>query len=95
MRIGRLSGRGLCAGAGAALAVLAGAALPGHAGAASAAPAASAAVTLSAAPLGVDIAPWDSILTNSATKTSVQQALEAAGVGQLHYGNGITTDLYN
>src|SRR5438876_6458183 len=84
------------AGAGATLAVLAGATLPGGAaGAATSAPAASAAVKLSAAPLGIDVAPWDSLLANSATMSKVQSLLKAAGVTQLHYGGGVTADLYD
>jgi len=84
------------AGAGATLAVLAGATLPGGAaGAATSAPAASGAVKLSAAPLGIDVAPWDSLLANSATQSKVQSLLKAAGVTQLHYGGGVTADLYD
>lgn len=86
--------------AGATLAVLAGMTLPGGAAgaaaaAATSAPAAAAAVKLSAAPLGIDIAPWDSILTSSKTQSSVQKALKAAGIAQVHYGGGVTADIYN
>src|SRR5258708_38046023 len=98
--IGRLCRHGrrraVFAGAGGALAVLAAAALPGGAaGAATSAPAASGAVKLSAAPLGIDVAPWDSLLANSATQAEVQSLLSAAGVTQLHYGGGGIADLYD
>jgi hypothetical protein len=89
--------RALFAGVGAgALAVLAGATLPGGAaGAAASAPAASGAVRLSAAPLGIDVAPWDSLLANATTQGNVLSLLKKAGVTQLHYGGGVTADLYD
>jgi hypothetical protein len=86
-----------CAGVGAALAVAvaAGAALPGPAGAATAASKAIAPVKLGAAPLGIDVAPWDPVYSSTATLNSVQSLLKAAGVDQLHYGGGVTADQYD
>jgi hypothetical protein len=82
----------MCAIVGASVAVLAGAALPGAAGAAtSAAKANSAPVTLSATPLGLDIAPW----VNPTTLTALQPLLKAAGINQIHYGGGGTADQYD
>ena len=92
--------RAVCAGVGAALAVAAGAAWPGAAGAATAAPSTTAsstaaAVTLSAAPLGVDIAPWDGDYSNPAVMSAILPLLQAAGIGQLHFGGGSTADEYD
>ena len=71
----------MCAVVGASVAVLAGSALPGAAGATtSAAKSNSAPVTLSATPLGLDIAPW----VNPTTLTALQPLLEAAGINQIH-----------
>ena len=105
MTVQRLSRRGrkraLCAGVGATLALLAGAAWAGGAGAATAATAATgaardiAAVQLSDAPLGVDVAPWDSVYSNAATLGPTQTLLKAAGVNQLHYGGGVSADEYD
>jgi hypothetical protein len=82
----------MCAIVGASVAVLAGAALPGAAGATtSAAKANSAPVTLSATPLGLDIAPW----VNPTTLTALQPLLKAAGINQIHYGGGGTADQYD
>ena len=82
----------MCAIVGASVAALAGAALPGAAGAAtSAAKANSAPVTLSATPLGLDVAPW----VNPTTLTALQPLLEAAGINQIHYGGGGTADQYD
>jgi hypothetical protein len=78
---------------GAALAVLAGMALPGGAGAATAD--AATAVTLSSSPLGLDVAPWDPLYSNPATLNTVQARLKAAGINQLHYGGGVTADMYD
>jgi hypothetical protein len=85
---------------GATLAVLAGAALPGAAGAAASASAVkaangTAAVTLGATPLGVDVAPWDALLSNPTTAGAVESYLRAAGIDQLHYGGGGTADQYD
>ena len=100
MSIRELSWRGrkqaLCAGAGATLVVVAAAAWPGGgAGAATTAPSASPAVTLSAGPLGIDVAPWDPVYSAPATLSKVQPLLKAAGITQLHYGGGVTADLYD
>jgi hypothetical protein len=89
----------LCASVGATLAVLAGAALPGSAGAATSASTVKAsngaAVTLGATPLGVDIGPWDSLLSNPTTSSVVKPYLKAAGIDQLHYGGGGTANQYD
>jgi len=80
----------------ATLAVLAAAALPGGgAGAEASASVASASVTLSGAPLGVDVAPWDAVYSAAATLGNAQTLLKRAGVTQLHYGGGVTADLYD
>jgi hypothetical protein len=82
----------VCAVVGASLAVLAGAALPGAAGAATSTPRSNgASVTLSATPLGLDIAPW----VNPTTLTAIEPLLKAAGINQLHYGGGGTADQYD
>jgi hypothetical protein len=82
----------MCAIVGASVAVLAGAGLPGAADATtSAAKSNSAPVTLSATPLGLDIAPW----VNPTTLTALQPLLEAAGINQIHYGGGGTADQYD
>jgi hypothetical protein len=90
--------RMLCASAGAALAVvvvLGGAAWPGVAGAATSTQHAIAGVRLSAAPLGIDVAPWDPVYSHPATLKAVQPLLRAAGVDQLHYGGGVSADQYD
>ena len=86
--------RALCAGVGASLAVLAGAAWSG-AGAATVTANDPAAVTLSAAPLGIDVAPWDSAYSSPKTFSAVQSLLKAADVNQLHYGGGVSADEYD
>ncbi|MGD0698871.1 MAG: hypothetical protein ABSA02_03200 [Trebonia sp.] len=53
------------------------------------------AVTLSADPLGIDVAPWDSVFSNPATLTATQTLLKAAHVTQLHYGGGVSADQYD
>jgi hypothetical protein len=82
-----------CAVVGAAsLAVAAGTALPGAAGAATSASKPNvASVTLSASPLGLDIAPW----VNPTTLTAIEPLIKAAGINQLHYGGGGTADQYD
>jgi hypothetical protein len=85
----------LYAGGGAVLAALAGAALAGGAGAAAGAPARAAAVRVSAAPLGVDIAPWDPVYSNPTTFNRVQPLLKAAGFNEIHYSGGVTADQYD
>jgi hypothetical protein len=51
-------------------------------------------VRLSAAPLGVNVAPWDR--TDSGYGASVMQPeLKAAGIGQLRYGGGSYADSYD
>jgi hypothetical protein len=91
------------AGLGLAVTVAVTAAWPGAASAATGAPvaptvsaaSAATAVRLSAAPLGIDIAPWDSLYSSSATYGAVQSLLKAAGIGQIHYGGGVTADQYD
>jgi hypothetical protein len=85
----------VCAGVGAALVVVAGAAGAAAAGAATAASSASAPVKLSAAPLGIDVAPWDPVYSSTATSSVVEPLLKAAGIGQLHFGGGSTADEYD
>ena len=92
----------LFVGVGATLAVLAGAgaALTGAAGAAASASSDQAAngpaVTVGATPLGVDVGPWDTLLSGStSTIDTVESYLKAAGIGQLHYGGGGTADQYD
>jgi hypothetical protein len=87
--------RALCAGVGTMLAVLAGAAWAGSAGAASVTAKDAAGVRLSAAPLGVDVAPWDPVYSSAATLSSAQSLLKAADVTQLHYGGGVSADEYD
>jgi hypothetical protein len=100
LTVRRLSRRGrkraLCAGVGvsATLAVLAGAAWSG-AGAATATSNDTPAVRLAGAPLGIDVAPWDSVYSSPATLSAVQPLLKAAGVTQLHYGGGVSADEYD
>jgi hypothetical protein len=53
------------------------------------------AVKLAAAPLGIDVAPWDPVYSNAATLNTVQPLLKAAGIGQLHYGGGVSADQYD
>ncbi|TVZ00067.1 hypothetical protein EAS64_39015 [Trebonia kvetii] len=77
------------------LAVLAAAALPGAAGAATSAPSDSTPVTLSASPLGVDIAPWDPVYSTTANFNAVQPLLKAAGFNEIHYSGGVTADQYD
>ena len=50
-----------------------------------------ASVTVSADPLGVDIAQW----INPATLTAIEPLLKAAGINQLHYSGGVTADQYD
>ena len=57
-------------------------------------PSGSAATGLSAAPLGVNVAPWDGLYTGSAA-AAVQPMLSAAGIRQLRYGGGSYADIYN
>ena len=57
-------------------------------------PSGSAATGLSAAPLGVNVAPWDGVYTGSSA-ADVRPMLSAAGIGQLRYGGGSYADLYN
>jgi hypothetical protein len=57
-------------------------------------PSGSAATGLSAAPLGVNVAPWDGLYTGSSA-AAVQPLLSAAGIKQLRYGGGSYADFYN
>lgn len=51
-------------------------------------------VTLSAAPLGVNVAPWDSVYSGSGSSV-MQPLLAAAGIRQLRYGGGSYADTYD
>jgi hypothetical protein len=55
---------------------------------------AAAAVKLPAAPLGVNVAPWDGLYTG-ATGAAMGVLLKKAGITQLRYGGGLTADYYN
>jgi hypothetical protein len=57
-------------------------------------PAGSAATGLSAAPLGVNVAPWDGLYAGEAA-AAVRPKLEAAGIKELRYGGGSYADIYN
>jgi hypothetical protein len=79
----------------AALAVLAGVTWTGTT-AAGAAQAVAAGVTLSASPLGLDVAPWDGTLASGSPYLSqVDAYLKAAGIDNLHYTGGVMSDAYN
>jgi len=82
------------------LAVLTAAALPSAVGAATSASTVKAAsgttpVTLGAAPLGLDVGPWDTLYSDPSKLSMMQSYLKAAGIGQLHYGGGGTADQYD
>jgi hypothetical protein len=81
--------------AGTALAALAVAIPTFEASAASTATAASVQRTLSAAPLGVNVAPWDYIYYASSSVNVIQPLLKAAGIDQLRYGGGSVADAYD
>jgi len=88
--LGRRGRRGLAA---AAVAVAAAAVtviilelLPGGSG--------PAVVRLSAAPLGVNIAPWDGVYAGSGSSV-IQPLLAAAGIKQIRYGGGSYADFYD
>jgi hypothetical protein len=49
---------------------------------------------LSAAPLGVNVAPWDGVYTGSGAEV-IQPLLSAAGVKQIRYGGGSYADYYD
>jgi hypothetical protein len=57
-------------------------------------PSGSAATGLSAAPLGVNVAPWDGLYAGDGA-AAVQPLLSAAGISQLRYGGGSYADIYN
>jgi hypothetical protein len=52
-------------------------------------------VRLSAAPLGVNVAPWDSVYSSRASVAVIQPLLKAAGIRQLRYGGGSYADTYD
>jgi hypothetical protein len=52
-------------------------------------------IRLSDAPLGVNIAPWDSDYANQNSLVVIQRRLKAAGIHQLRYGGGSYADSYN
>jgi hypothetical protein len=47
------------------------------------------------APLGVNVAPWDSVYTGQGGAEVIQPLLKAAGVDQLRYGGGSYADYYD
>lgn len=51
-------------------------------------------VSLSAAPLGVNVAPWDSVYSGSGSSV-IQPLLSAAGIKQFRYGGGSYADIYD
>jgi hypothetical protein len=56
-------------------------------------------VQLSAAPLGLNVAPWDSVYTANTfaggSVNVIQPMLKAAGINQLRYGGGSYADFYD
>ncbi len=53
-------------------------------------------VTLSATPLGLNVAPWDGIYAaNTSTSSGMQSMLKDAGIGQFRYGGGSFSDYYD
>lgn len=88
------------AGTGGALALLAAVVLPGAADASSAAPAATTApaatagVKLAGGPLGINMAPWDSLYTGKSGAT-IEALMKQAGINNIRYGGGTTADDYN
>ena len=90
----------LCVGVGAVFAILAVAAAPFAASATSAASAATptptpAPSTLSATPLGVNVAPWDYAYYESGSVKVMQPLLKAGGIRQFRYGGGAAADAYD
>jgi hypothetical protein len=51
-------------------------------------------VKLPAAPLGINVAPWDGLYAGNAG-TTMGALLKKAGITQLRYGGGLTADYYN
>ena len=88
-------GRVLFAGACTALAVLAAVTAVPTAASMASTQAAAAPVTLSAAPLGVNVATWDYLYYASGSVNVIQPLLKAAGVNQLRYGGGSIADAYD
>ena len=86
--------RALYASAGTALAVLTTAAAPAAARATQAG-ASTVPVKLSAAPLGVNVAPWDYAYYAGSSVNVIQPLLKAAGIRQLRYGGGSIADAYD
>jgi hypothetical protein len=85
-------GRALTA-VGGCLAALAVTLLPGTAVAA--APAATRAATLSPAPLGMNVAPWDELYAAAGSGATLQTLLKNAHVAQFRYGGGQYADEYD
>jgi hypothetical protein len=83
----------LCAAAGTALAALAGTVAPSVAGMTAAS--ASTTVTLSAAPLGVDIPQWDQAYANTNAFNAIQSLLKAASFREIHYSGGVNANQYD
>ncbi len=91
--------RALYASAGTALAVLATvtavATGPAAASAGAAGAAAAALRTLSAAPLGVNVAQWDYIYYAPGSVQVIQPLLKKAGIRHFRYGGGSLADAYD
>ena len=88
-------GRVLFAGVGPALAVLAAVTAVPTAASMASTQAASVQRTLSAAPLGVNVATWDYVYYAASSVNVIQPLLKAAGVDQLRYGGGSVADAYD
>jgi hypothetical protein len=52
-------------------------------------------VRLSAAPLGINVAPWDALYAASGSGGTIQALLKNAGVTQVRYSGGTTADYYD
>jgi hypothetical protein len=87
--------RVLYAAAGITLAILAATVGPGLTGAATAVARGSAPVTLSAAPLGVDIPQWDQAYANTNAFSVIQPLLKAASFKEIHYSGGVNANQYD
>jgi hypothetical protein len=87
--------RVLFASVGSALAVLAAVTAVPTAASMASTQAASVQRTLSAAPLGVNVATWDYVYYASSSVNVIQPLLKAAGIDQLRYGGGSVADAYD
>jgi hypothetical protein len=88
----------LGASAGGALALVAALTVPGSASAAAtgtAGGASTAVKTLTAAPLGINVAPWDGLYSASGSGGTIDKFLKSAHINQIRYGGGLTADYYD